>query len=139
MDFQTKRSIKLQRVQHTAARLVTRSKKQDSISKIMRDLHWLSIRKRIIFKINLLTYKALHGQAPLYISELITPYTPSRSLRSSSQNLIRPPKRRPRTAYGRRSFAEAAYKEWNGLPVHVRLAPTVNVFKKQLKTFLFKQ
>ncbi|XP_072020496.1 uncharacterized protein [Amphiura filiformis] len=129
----------MQRVQNTAARLVTRAKKQDSISKIMRDLHWLPIRKRIAFKISLLTFKALHGQAPPYISELITPYTPYRTLRSSTQNLLKAPRRRPRTAYGRRSFAEAAYKEWNNLPLHVRLAPSINVFKTQLKTFLFNQ
>ena len=105
----------------------------------MRELHWLPIRKRIAFKINLLTYKALHGLAPPYIAELITPYTPYKSLRSSTQNLVKAPRRRPRTAYGRRSFAEAAYKEWNNLPGHVRRAPSVNAFKSQLKTFLFTQ
>lgn len=132
-----KELMKLQRVQNTAARLVTRSKKHDSISKIMRDLHWLPIRKRIIYKICLITYKSLHGLAPMYISDLIKPYNPYRSLRSSTHNLVKPPLRRPRTAYGRRSFEEAAYKEWNSLPTHVRQAPSINVFKKQLKTFLF--
>lgn len=35
------------------------------------------------FKILLLTLKALHNLAPLYLIELLTPYSPSRSLRSS--------------------------------------------------------
>ncbi|XP_072025158.1 uncharacterized protein [Amphiura filiformis] len=118
---------------------IIESKQDLSISKIMRDLHWLPIRKRIAFKISLLTFKALHGQAPPYISELITPYTPYRTLRSSTQNLLKAPRRRPRTAYGRRSFAEDAYKEWNNLTSHVRLAPSINAFKAQLKTFLFNQ
>ena len=131
--------MKLQRIQNTAARLVTRTKKYDSISAIIRGLHWLSIRQRIAFKINLLTFKALNGLAPPYLSELITPYAPSRSLRSSSQNLIKPPTRRPRTAYGQRSFMEAAHREWNNLPQHARLASSIDVFKTKLKTFLFNQ
>ena len=34
-------------------------------------LHWLPIRERILFKILLITYKAVHGHAPNYIKELI--------------------------------------------------------------------
>ena len=58
----------------------------------MHELHWLPIRQRIAFKVNLLTYQALHGQAPLYIAELITPYTPYKSLdlhhKTSSKLLV---------------------------------------------------
>ncbi|KAF7648196.1 hypothetical protein LDENG_00160470 [Lucifuga dentata] len=36
------------------------------------------------YKILLLTFKALHNPAPPYLSELLHPYTPSRSLPSSS-------------------------------------------------------
>ncbi|PIK46400.1 putative lethal(3)malignant brain tumor-like protein 3-like [Apostichopus japonicus] len=129
--------MKLQRIQNTAARLVTRTKKYDSISEIMSGLHWLSIRQRIAFKINLLTFKCLHGLAPPYLTDLITRYNPCRSLRSSSQNLIKPPSRRPRTAYGRRSFVEAAHTEWNILPQHIRTASSVDNFKTKLKTHLF--
>jgi len=38
------------------------------------------------------TWKTLHNSQPLYLSELISHYLPSRSLRSSSTNLLtRPP------------------------------------------------
>ena len=131
--------MKLQRVLNTAARLVTRTKKFDSISNIMSGLHWLSIRQRIIFKINLLTFKCLNGLSPSYLMDLITRYTPDRSLRSSSHNRIKPPSRRPRTAYGRRSFTEAAHREWNNLPIHVRTATSIDNFKTKLKTHLFTQ
>ena len=36
----------------------------------------------------LITYKALHGQAPTYIQELLQPYVPSRNLRSSSRKCV---------------------------------------------------
>ena len=49
---------KLQRVQNMAARLVTRARKRDHITPILRALHWLPVRQRIAFKVLLLTLKA---------------------------------------------------------------------------------
>jgi len=43
------------------------------------------------YKILLLTYKALKGQAPSYITEPLEPYVPTRNLRSSSKNLLKVP------------------------------------------------
>ncbi len=40
------------------------------------------------FKILLLTYKALNNLAPQYLSELLTPYTPTRVIRSSEAGLL---------------------------------------------------
>ena len=63
---------KLQRVQNAAARLICNIARFDHISPILFELHWLPIKYRINFKILLITYKALHGLAPNYITELIT-------------------------------------------------------------------
>jgi len=79
---------KLQRIQNSAARLVARVKKFDHISPVLNNLHWLTVRKRITFKILLITYKALHGLVPTYLSELLTVYTPPRCLRSEISNII---------------------------------------------------
>ncbi len=48
-------------------------------------LHWLPTKLCIDFKILLITYKALNGLAPQYLSELLLHYSPPRPLRS--QNL----------------------------------------------------
>ena len=77
---------RLQYVQNSAARLLTCSRKFDHISPILQDLHWLPVEQRIIFKILLLTFKAINNIAPLYITELFEPYVPSHSLRSLSKN-----------------------------------------------------
>ena len=58
-------------------------------------------------KILLITYKALNGQAPAYISNLLSYYRPARLLRSSKQNLLRNPCYNLKN-YGGRSFAVAA-------------------------------
>ena len=61
------------------------------------------MRYRIVFKILLITYKALNNLAPSYIRDLLTPYIPSRQLRSSSKNLLVIPHFNLKT-YGARSF-----------------------------------
>ena len=126
---------KLQRIQNSAARLVTLTRKYDHITPILCELHWLPIKYRIMFKILLLTYKCLHGTAPIYLCELIKQYTPSRNLRSSSQ--LRLTMSSASTQYGQRSFSVAASELWNNLPFHVKNSLTVSQFKTSLKTHLF--
>jgi len=60
---------KLQSVQNAAARFVTMSRKFDHITPVLRDLHWLPVRRRITFKVAPLVYKCLHGFAPPYPAE----------------------------------------------------------------------
>lgn len=54
---------KLQVVQNSAARILTRTRIRDHIT--LESLHWLPVRFRVDLKILMLTYKALHGLAPL--------------------------------------------------------------------------
>ena len=50
-------------------------------------LHWLPIKYRIQFKIHLITYKILNQGQPVYLRELIHPYTSSRNTRRSTPKL----------------------------------------------------
>lgn len=128
---------RLQRVQNTAARLITGTSRSSHITPVLRELHWLPVTHRIIFKVALLTFKAQHGLAPLYLSELLTPYIPSRSLRSSTKNLLTVPSYKLK-AYGGRSFTCVAPVIWNDIPENLRGATSLSVFKAGLKTYLFK-
>ena len=101
---------KLQRVQNTAARIVTLTRKYDSVAPIMFKLHWLSVHSRIIFKLLLLVYKALNGKAPSYISSLLSHRKCSRSLRSIRQELLTVPLAKLKT-YGDRAFSIAAPRQ----------------------------
>ncbi len=73
---------KLQMVQNAAARVLTKTRKYDHISPVLSTLHWLAIKHRIDFKILLITYKAMNGLAPQYLSRLLSHYSPPRLLRS---------------------------------------------------------
>ena len=128
---------KLQRLQNTAARLVTRTRKYCHISPVLRELHWLPVEQRVVFKILLLTYRALHGMAPVYLQDLLVPYTPTRTVRSSSDGLLLSVPRTKCQRFGDRAFSVAAPRLWNNLPHNIRNTPTLNAFKTRLKSYLF--
>ena len=111
---------RLQRVLHAAARVVCLIPKFDHITPVLIGLHWLPVRYRVIFKILLLVYKALHANAPPYISDLLIPKH-SYSLRSNEQNLLIVPKTMRKT-FGERAFAKAGPFLWNELPADIREA-----------------
>ncbi|MGK2863852.1 MAG: RNA-directed DNA polymerase [Chitinophagaceae bacterium] len=126
---------KLQLVQNSIARLVVPgTRKFDHISPILKYLHWLPIRKRIDFKIAVLTYKTITSQSPEYLYQHLN-LIPDSSRRSSGKKLLSIP--RIISENGRRSFAYASVSIWNSLPVALRLNPSLESFKKHLKTFLF--
>ncbi len=128
---------KLQRVQNTSARIITFTPKRDHITPILKELHWLPIRKRIEYKILVITWKSLNNCSPDYIKELITPYVPSRHLRSAGYNNLKIP--RTFSSYGDRAFSVAAQRLWNALPLEIRETDSITAFKSRLKTFLFNQ
>ena len=82
---------RLQRIHNTAARILTMSKKFDHITPILAGLHWLPVKQRIVYKLMVLTYRCLHGLAPIYLSDLISAYQPSRLLRSCDSFLLKVP------------------------------------------------
>lgn len=129
--------LKLRRVQHASARLLLHAKKSDHVTPLLVNLHWLPIDQRIKFKVLLLAYKSLNNQGPLYMKDMLIPYKPSRTLRSSTESLLQQPK--SRTAYGDRAFSVAAPRLWNALPCDIRNCKTTLSFKSALKTFLFKE
>ena len=55
---------KLQHIQNIAARIVTRTRRSEHITPVLKQLHWLPVSYRIKFKVLLYTYKALNGCAP---------------------------------------------------------------------------
>ena len=75
----------LKAVQNSAARIVTqeRLRDYDYMSRALIGLHWLSIEKRIEYKLLLYTYKTLHDLTPGYLCELVVPYVPRRVLGSA--------------------------------------------------------
>ena len=94
----------LQLIQNAAARILTRRRRIEHISPVLASLHWLPVKFQIDYKILQLTFKALHGLAPLYLNDLPFPYTPSRMLRSQGAGLLVIP-RIAKSTIGGRAFS----------------------------------
>ncbi|XP_048253200.1 uncharacterized protein LOC125381061 [Haliotis rufescens] len=129
---------RLQRVQNTAARLITRKSMREHFTPILKELHWLPVRLRIVFKLIMFVYKSIHGLSPVYLQEHTALYQPGPKLRSTNKlQLAVPPT--SRTTYGDRTFRKAGATLWNALPIDVRGSEDVNTFRSKLKTILFKR
>ena len=89
---------------------------------------WLPIGQRIQYKILLLTFKILNNCAPSYLSDLIKPYRPSRTLRSSGLHLLPKPSYN-HNCYGKRAFSCAAPELWNSFPHNIRTCHSISIFK----------
>ena len=128
---------KLQRIQNHAARLVLRKSRNASATALLRTLHWLPVKARIQYKIACLCFQCIYQNSmPPYISDLLHPYCPSRTLRSLDSSLLTVPRFSLET-FGKRSFSVFGPTVWNSLPLSLRETQCFATFKTKLKTNLF--
>ena len=69
------------------AKLVLNCSRYDSSKQLLYDLHWLPIKARINFKIITYMYNCSVGNAPQYLSELLTYKVSKHALRSSESSV----------------------------------------------------
>src|SRR6218665_1216438 len=120
--------------------LLCNRRKYDHITPLLRDvLHWLPVPLRVEFKICLLVYKSLHRAAPGYLREYCKETHSSASgLRLRSTDKCDLHVRRMKTRFGDRAFSAAGPRCWNRLPATLRIAGSIDSFKTELKTYLFR-
>jgi hypothetical protein len=126
---------KLQLIQNTLARTVLLSDRFAHTESLLYQLHWLPVHTRIRFKLASITYKALNTSSPQYLATLLHYYQPGRTTRTSEQKHLYPPA--ITTCFGSRSFRYAAPTIWNSIPLVIRSAPSIESFKRNLKTHYF--
>ena len=127
-------------LQNSAARIVKQKEKSDHITPILAELHWLPVTFWIKYKLLLFAFKVYHDTAPQYLSELLHPYVPCRSLRSSDAFLLETPHSQL-VSCGDRSFSVSAPRLtlWNDLPYYLCSCDSLPHFKKLLKTLFFRE
>ena len=79
----------------------------------------------------------LSSSAPSDLYDRLQLYTPSRTLRSSSDTLSLQVPRTRLSTVGSRAFSVFGPSTWNDLPLPLRQKPSLDSFKRNLKTFLF--
>ncbi len=82
-------------------------------------MHRQVCNRCISYKILLLAYKALNDLSPAYLTNLLSRYNPTRSLRSQNSGLLVVP-RISKSTKGGRTFSYLPPKLWNSLPDNVR-------------------
>ena len=128
---------KFQRIQNQAVRTLTRSPRRNHITPLLRELHWLRINDRIIFKILILTH---NGSAPEYLCELITKHNnvSVRKRRAEDCYLLNVPpiSKSCANSFFESSFMYAAPTLWNNLSQDTRMLDFIR-FKSGIKTELY--
>ena len=132
---------KLQRLMNASIRFIYKIRLSDtySITSYMKQCHFLPVKARIDFKINMLVYKCINGTAPIYLQELIQPKNSLACLRIYHDNLLLQTPSLNLNNKKNRSFSLVAPREWNKLPFDIRSSSSLPIFKSKLKTYLFSQ
>ena len=131
---------KLQWIQNICARLVLHNEQHHNTAECLKTLHWLPICQRIRHKLLPIIYKCLKGNASAYLSNLLTLNPTCRlGLRSSGEykKLIIPIVKNK--TFAARSFSMLGLTWWNQLPNAIKTLDSLDVFKKHLKIYLFKE
>ena len=139
-----KKTLKrLQSILNSCIRYIykVRDYKQD-LTPLYKDAHILPIQQRIMFKVSLLCFKIVNGMAPQYMEHMVTLDTPHGNHTGTRNRPVHDLHRLkvlplPKTLIGTRRFSYQAPLTWNALPLSIRALPSIDAFKKSLKTHLF--
>ena len=121
----------LQKVQNALCRFIFNLNRKSYVSPYLQRLHWLPVHYRVLFKFNLLIYKALNLSQPPYLASLIKASPSARGKRLVSSHSAK-------NCMGYRSFVTDAPREWNNLPQCIRVLDSLPEFRSILKTYLFR-
>ena len=124
---------RLQSVQNAAPPRGVR--RRDHITSTLRQLHWLSVRQRVLFKIAVLAFQCLAGQAPSYLADDCQLISDARPRRLRSSDSLTCAVRRTQNTYGDRCLVAAGPRVWNSLPAELLQCDSLKQFKRRLKTY----
>ena len=126
----------LEAVQLEAARVCTGALWNTSREKLLMELGWDRLHtRRKYFKLNTF-YKIKHGLVPAYLQDFSLISTSE----SSPYNLRNPDRLRlprARTNKYKNSFIPSVIESWNNLPSELINSATIDIFKTNLRAYLF--
>jgi len=124
-----------------------------SVTELSRSLHWLPIRKRVEYKLAVITYNTIQTNTPSTLASLLDSYRPTRTLRSSDKYSLLDSYRPTRTlrssdkhllsqpfiklSLATKAFSVNAPSVWKNVSLNCRSSESLSTFKRRLKTELF--
>ena len=131
--------LKLQKIQNSAVRFIYGRGKRSHVTDLLKSVHFLPVRFRIMYKINILVYKCINNIAPAYLQELIKLRAPNlHDIRLDNDFFILETPPHPTFQSTKKAFSYCAPFLWNQLPYKLRSSETLKLFKSKLKTYYFE-
>ena len=128
----------LQVLQNKAARCVTRLPWHTPTTLLLAQCGWLSVKQLVMYHSLVLMFKTKMDKKPEYIYEHIGD-NPGRHTRQEQDrvgsNLLRDV-RNLKTGTANKSFIPRTVQDWNNLPVNLREASNLVLFKKELRAWI---
>jgi len=132
---------RLQSVLNAAARLIYQHRKFSHVTPLLKELHWLRVPDRIAFRLAVLAYRCQHNMAPRYLAAQLQQASNvgyRQRLCSSLSAMLDVP-RAEHVTIGGCAFSSTAAHVWNSLPTAVQSSESLDIFRRRLKTKLFKR
>jgi hypothetical protein len=136
-----KNLFKLQKMQNNAVRFIFGlygKQRRVSIKPLLKKLHFLPVKYRIMFKVSMLVFKCLNNFAPEYLANLITlREVNKRSSRLDDDYCLLKTPKASKFTRTEAAFTYYAPTIWNELPYSIRSLTDTELFKKTLKSHFF--
>ena len=122
-------------MQDFATRIVTKSRKCDHITPILKQLKWIPVKDTLYLREAVMTFKSIKNLASnqLHLKVMSCQLT-KRHYKLRNDEDLRPP--RYKTTTGQRSFIYRACRIWNFIGETSRQCANVAIFKNKLKSKL---
>ena len=104
---------KLQSIANFACKIITKTRKYEHVTPLLRELDWLPVDKLLYFRDSVLTYKCLNNLTPDYLCNKFEKRSSIHNRKTRTHNSLQMPLFK--TAGGQRSFAYRAVHVWNNL------------------------
>ena len=122
----------LQRVQNFAARIVSRTRKFDHVTPILKQLQWLPIIKQLAVRDAAMVFKCLNRLAPPYLCQKFKTRSEVHNCNTRNRDRLHIPL--CRTAAGQRAVTFRGQKLWNSLPGEFQSITNLDVFKVKIES-----
>ena len=130
-----KNILKLQKVQNFAGRIITGTRKFDHITPVLRELRWLPVSSYLRYTLGVLAFKCVKGLAPSYLCDRFKTRATLHDRNTRYKDSLNIPAYK--SASGQRTFLYRATNLWNSLPRALINSASLQIFKRELKEFLF--
>ena len=124
----------LHKAQNRAARFVTKLDWSAPVAELLKQCGWLSVHKLVVYHSVVLVYKVMKNESPQYLHSMFSAKYKYKT-KQAHNGMLRHT-RDLGLEINQNSFRWRAAKSYNELPLEIKNIPTLEGFKKGVKTWI---